>query len=111
MSMMMLFGGMKVVGVNVRMPFSSFTHLEVKSQISAIKVTKCATYYQLVRQHSCITILMRFLLCWMPTLLGFIAVPPIIALSIYSNAFIHIYILSKHAHIVVHLYVPMQGWM
>lgn len=31
-----------------------------------------------------------------------------IAPSVFSHAFIHIYILYKHAHIVSHLYVPMQ---
>lgn len=31
-----------------------------------------------------------------------------VALSVFSHAFIHIYILYKHAHIVSHLYVPVQ---
>lgn len=49
--------------------FSSFTHLEIKGQISAIKATMRTVFYQPLPQHG-ITILIRLLLCRMPVAAG-----------------------------------------
>lgn len=81
---------------------SSFTHSLIKGQISAIKATIRAIFYQLIRWHG-ITILISFLLCWMP-----VAVVGVQCSATQPLAFIFLYLFIFNSFVCIIYYTNMH---